>query len=94
MDNPALPPLLAMKHSSDPPNSFSPQAEQRLDEFEDAWKSGQSPRIEDYLSDVAPSEQAAFFQAMIGIELWWKKKSGALAWESQYLDRFPKQTNS
>jgi hypothetical protein len=68
---------------------------QRVDEicdrFEDAWKTGQRPGIEDYLGDAPQQERAALLRELLSLELAYRRQSGETLGLEDYVRRFPDQ---
>src|SRR4051794_36183923 len=59
------------------------------DRFEDAWRKGRAPRIEDYLAGAAGPERTALLGALLAVELTVRGKSGEHPTPQRYLARFP-----
>ena len=57
--------------------------------FEDAWRAGQNPRIEDRLEDVAPQGRAALLVELMALECELLAERGRLPQPVDYLARFP-----
>ncbi len=61
-------------------NSLPLDAEERIDaiclRFEDAWKAGQRPRVEQYLSGVPQPQRSQLFQELLRVELYYDQQSG------------------
>ena len=77
-------------HSESP---LGPSTRQRLDaargRFEDAWRDGPRPRIEDYLSGLAEDEQIVLFRDLLRREFALRRHAGEDVHVQDYLDRFP-----
>jgi len=58
-------------------------------EFEDAWRASQSPRIEDFLSRADSSVRASLLNELLAIEVFHRQKLGATIDLSEYRSRFP-----
>jgi serine/threonine protein kinase len=71
------------------PASSGRRADQICDRFEAAWKKGQSPEIEQYLGDVAESEQPALLRELLMLELSCLVARGQQPSQQTYLNRFP-----
>ena len=71
-------------------------AKRRIDkvclEFEAAWKSGQRPQIERYLSAVPAVERAGLFRELLFLDLEYRNRTGEQPAADEYHRRFPKQT--
>jgi serine/threonine-protein kinase len=59
------------------------------DRFERAWREGSSPRIEDYLVQVADAERAELLQELLSLEIHYRRQRGELPTADEYLSRFP-----
>jgi hypothetical protein len=59
------------------------------DEFENAWRGGRRPRIEDYLSDQSGPERPALLRALVASELESRRQLGERPAIDEYLARFP-----
>jgi serine/threonine protein kinase len=66
---------------------------QRVDEvcdrFEDAWKAGQRPRIEDHLNDVRAPERSLLLRELLVVELQYRCQNGETLVVEDYAQRFP-----
>ena len=60
-----------------------------FDRFEEHWTTGQTPRIEDFLSKVAVSEHSEVLQALLEIEVELKTRQSGPPEQQEYLGRFP-----
>jgi serine/threonine protein kinase/formylglycine-generating enzyme required for sulfatase activity len=58
------------------------------DAFEDTWKSGQRPRIEEYLSGRTEPERTVLFQMLLEVEVELRLKAGDPPDPGDYLERF------
>src|SRR5437764_8057548 len=61
--------------------------EDRLRQFEDAWRSAPPPRIEDYLSTVA--EDGKLLVELVHLDIEYRTKAGEPVSLAVYCDRFP-----
>jgi serine/threonine protein kinase/formylglycine-generating enzyme required for sulfatase activity len=65
----------------------------RIDEaclrFEVAWKGGQPPRIEDYLTTAPEADRAALFRELLGVELPYRRRRREDPSIAEYESRFP-----
>ena len=50
------------------------RVDQRCDAFEDAWESGQRPRIEDYLGDASGEEREALLRWLIPLDVKYRRQ--------------------
>src|SRR5262249_6369589 len=55
----------------------------------DAWKSGQGPRIEDYLAGTPEPWRALLFRELLGLELEYRRRAGEQPNSEEYHTRFP-----
>lgn len=58
------------------------------DAFDDAWKAGKRPRIEDYLSQVADRIRTALLNELLCAELGWRRFHGEKPQLAEYQERF------
>jgi serine/threonine-protein kinase len=68
--------------------------DQICDAFERAWRSAASPRIEDYLPQVATTLHGALLEELIAQEVDLRRAAGAHVTLQEYLDRFPAEGNA
>src|SRR5438270_7247445 len=59
------------------------------DRFEAAWKAGQWPCLERYLSTLPPSEQPELLGELLGLELMYRYQNGEKPELEEYHRRFP-----
>src|SRR5262245_16204858 len=57
------------------------------DRFEDIWRAGAAPRIEDLLPEVPADERPALFVALLRVEL--ERRAEAAGAAAEYRARFP-----
>ena len=62
------------------------------DAFEKAWKVGQRPRIEEYVSERTEPERTVLFQNLLEAELDLRRKAGEEPERHEYLERFEAYT--
>ncbi|HPM83593.1 MAG TPA: serine/threonine-protein kinase, partial [Candidatus Anammoximicrobium sp.] len=65
------------------------EADRICAEFEQAWRSGTGPRIEDALDRVAPAGRRGLLQDLLAIELHARQQQGDLPVVEEYAKRFP-----
>lgn len=74
------------------PDTFSPAAKQRIEDacrrFEKAWRSGERVKIEDYLRNFPPDEQAALLRALLPLELSFRQQAGESVPYEECIQRF------
>lgn len=70
--------------NSQQPFETAHQIDHLCDQFEQAWKSGARPPIEDFLVQVAPTHRARLLEDLLGVELQLRQKEG----ETLSLERF------
>jgi serine/threonine protein kinase/WD40 repeat protein len=72
--------------------SLEPSAYRRVDavcnRFEEAWKRGQRPRLEDYLKDAAGRERSVLLVELLIIEILYRKRTERLT-PAEFQGRFP-----
>ncbi len=61
----------------------------KCDEFEAAWRSGNRPTIENYLSGVPESDRKALFGRLLELEFELRRGAGELPASDEYHRRFP-----
>src|SRR6266481_4090290 len=65
----------------------------RIDEeclrFEAAWKAGECPRVEEYLSGSAEPRRTALLRELLPLELSYRRARGQLPSLAEYGSRFP-----
>ena len=73
--------------------SLSKSAVQRLNQawvrFEEAWKTGSGPRIDDVLSAAPGPERLTLLWELIRLEVAYRRRSGEAPSPDEYLHRFP-----
>ena len=60
--------------------------------FEQAWKAGERPRIEEYVRVLTPAERNALFQMLLETELELRREAGDQPKPGDYLERFEDYT--
>jgi serine/threonine protein kinase/formylglycine-generating enzyme required for sulfatase activity len=77
--------------------TLSPSLLQRVDEvcdrFEQSWKAGKRPRIEDYLTLSAAEQRSAWLQELLCLELAYRRRNGEIPSEEEYRRRFSAQAD-
>jgi O-acetyl-ADP-ribose deacetylase (regulator of RNase III)/tRNA A-37 threonylcarbamoyl transferase component Bud32 len=78
----------------DNPNpSLLPSADYRIDavcqSFEEAWKAGQRPRLEDYLGSAEGPERRALLRELLSLEWEYRTRIGEQPTAEEYRTRFP-----
>ena len=72
------------------PHSVSPELlDQLATEFEQYWRNGNQPRIEEYLNRVEEKLRPSLFRELIQVELELRKGEGKHSSLEEYRDRFP-----
>lgn len=65
----------------------------RIDEvcltFEDAWRSGQRPRLQEYLGDVAEPERSVLLEELVSLDVYYLRRSGQAPRPEDYQAAFP-----
>jgi tRNA A-37 threonylcarbamoyl transferase component Bud32 len=62
---------------------------QLCDRFERAWREGSSPRIEDYLVEVAEAERAELLRELLSLEIHYRRQRREQPAMDEYRSRFP-----
>jgi len=79
---------------TDPP-SLPLSVEERIDavclRFEQSWKAGQAPRLEQFLEGVAAGEREALLRELLQLEVEYRLGKGERPSAEEYLQRFPGQ---
>jgi serine/threonine protein kinase len=57
--------------------------------FEHAWRTGPSPRLEDYLAQAPAEQQSNFFAELLAVDLAGHRRAGEVVRLGDYLQRFP-----
>jgi hypothetical protein len=65
------------------------RVDQACDRFEEAWKAGERPRIEDFLAAAPEAERAALFRELLLLELFFRRRNGESPDLEEYQERFP-----
>ena len=80
-----------MEETVDAGLGWQRRLDQVCDRYEDAWRDGFGPRIEDYLrdADVPPSRRAAMLVELLKVDRELRQARGDPPTISEYLDRFP-----
>ncbi len=71
------------------PKSLNRQFASVCDGFEDAWRAGQRPRIEDILIAVPGTKRGDLVHELLLIELNWRQRKGERPTAEEYRRRFP-----
>src|SRR5438552_954584 len=71
------------------PPSVAVRMDQACTAFEDAWKAGQRPRVEDYLGNAPPEERGVQFGELLRLEIEYRAKAGEQVAAEEYRARFP-----
>src|SRR5438552_15739656 len=74
-------------------SKFPPGQAGRLDpvcdRFEEAWRAGGSPRLEDFLLEAAEADRPALLRELLALELDYRGRRGERPVPEDYLQRFP-----
>jgi tetratricopeptide (TPR) repeat protein/predicted Ser/Thr protein kinase len=80
-----------LSRSEDP--SLPPSLVERIDEicdgFEAAWKAGQPPRIEDYLTNLPDAEMTVLLRQLLLLDVDYRGQQDEFPRPEDYLERFP-----
>ena len=74
------------------PTSDLDRIDQLCEQFEDACRAGQRPRIEEHLDQVDEPDRPALFEQLLPVELHWRRQRGEEPSPEEYLARFPQFT--
>jgi serine/threonine protein kinase len=72
-----------------PPSSGLRHLEQVCNRFEDAWRAGQRPRLEEFLSDEPERERLRLLPALLRLEIHYRLRDGDRPSREEYRARFP-----
>jgi hypothetical protein len=70
-------------------DTISSSVDLLCDAFEQAWRAGAQPRIEEYLTNAADAERAALLHELLGIELELRRERGEQPSGDEYVAAFP-----
>src|SRR6516162_5423688 len=83
----------AMSESSHDYGALPLSLRQRIDEagdrFEDAWRAGTPPRIEDYLDGWREPERTALLNELVPLDADYRRAHGEAPRPEHYIERFP-----
>ncbi len=65
--------------------------DESCDRFEEAWKAGRRPRIEDELAALPPASRPVLLRVLLELELAYRRRGGELPEPGEYHGRFPGQ---
>ena len=87
-----------MSDQPEPGGEFlSPSLFEHIDQlcnhFEDGWKAGRRPQIEDYLKTAPERERAACLRELLCLELDYRRRDGESPVLEEYSQRFPAQAS-
>jgi hypothetical protein len=72
--------------------TLSPSEAERVDavcdQVEKLWKTGQRPRLEDFLGQGSGSENASLLRELIKLDVYYRRLGGEQPREEDYLSRF------
>jgi serine/threonine-protein kinase len=71
------------------PLDVEEQVDKICDRFEEAWKQGQRPRIEDYLGDLVEPGRTALLHHLIKLDIYYRRRAGEDTTAEDYCQRFP-----
>jgi formylglycine-generating enzyme required for sulfatase activity len=80
------------REAPDLPTEAWTRLEQVLERFEDAWKRGERPALDEYLCGATPAERRALLIELAQEELEFRLKAGEAARVEEYLRRYPELT--
>jgi serine/threonine protein kinase/WD40 repeat protein len=64
------------------------QLNEWCDDFEEAWRSGSAPKIEDFVGRATADNRAELLRELLELELAYRRKRGAEPREAEYVGRF------
>jgi formylglycine-generating enzyme required for sulfatase activity len=71
------------------PLEVEEQVDKICDRFEEAWKQGQRPQIEDYLDDLAELGRSALLHHLVKLDIYYRRRAGENPTVEEYRQRFP-----
>jgi serine/threonine-protein kinase len=71
------------------PLDVEAQVDQICDRFENAWKQGQRPRIEDFLAALAEPGRSTLLRELIKLDIVYRRLAGENPTAEDYRERFP-----
>jgi hypothetical protein len=71
------------------PESLARQVDRVCNRFEDAWKAGTPPRLEDFLGDAPGPERAALLRELVPLDVYYRRARGEDCRPEDYRVRFP-----
>jgi tetratricopeptide (TPR) repeat protein len=71
------------------PPDVEEQVDKICDRFEDAWKQGQRPQIEDYLGGVVEPGRPALLHYLVKLDIFYRRRGGENPTAEEYRQRFP-----
>src|SRR3954453_19201699 len=66
-----------------------PPADPLCARFEEEWRQGKQPRIEDYLRESSAIDRDRFFLELLSVELSHRTRAGETCQREEYASRFP-----
>jgi eukaryotic-like serine/threonine-protein kinase len=83
--------MAATRHNRDRmlPAATAQAIDAVCEQFERAWKSAQSPRIEDYLAEAPETLRADLFRELLALDVDYLRRSGRNPEATEYAARFP-----
>jgi eukaryotic-like serine/threonine-protein kinase len=74
---------------SDLPEDNLDRIDRKADEFEESWRRGERPRVEEYLGDATGKYRTALLEELLTIEWQRRRKLGEQPDPGEYVERFP-----
>src|SRR5262249_39894728 len=71
------------------PLSLQQRVDKACDRFEDAWRTGPRPRIEDYLADASEPERSNLLGELLALDIELRRDAGERPTPEEYRGRFP-----
>jgi serine/threonine-protein kinase len=76
---------------SDPQDGQTRVIDRICDQFEGEWQAGKAPRVEDYLTRVAPTQRERLLQELLALEIEYRLRRGERPALAEYQQRFAAQ---
>src|SRR5262249_5928360 len=83
-----MPARRSCRHTS-LPMTVVQRLEALCDRFEDAWRTGQRPVLDDYLRQLPDVDQAILLEELLHLELFSRRRAGESPHADDYLPRWP-----
>lgn len=76
-----------------PSDSIQDRIDELCEQFEEGWRFGRNPPLEEHLEQVAEADRAELFQQLLPVELHWRRRRGEQPTAEEYGARFTAYAN-